>query len=238
MKAIILAAGRGSRMGAATDDRPKSLLELRGKTLLQGQIDSLSAAGVGEISVVTGYKRELFDSYGLNTFHNARWASSNMVSSLACADEMLRGGPCIISYSDIFYSEDAVRALMDSPADIAITYDPHWLKLWSKRFEDPLEDAETFKLDTQGNLLEIGEVPLAVEDVQGQYMGLLRIAPRGWSEMQRIRATLGQNDRDSLHVTGLLQKVVDAGNINVTAIAYEGEWGEVDNVSDLEVYSS
>ena len=87
MKAIILAAGRGSRMKDLTDERPKCLVELRGKPLLEWQLEALREAGINEIAIVTGYKRELLVNRGLTEFHNPRWAETQMVSSLACAEE-------------------------------------------------------------------------------------------------------------------------------------------------------
>ncbi len=89
MKAILLAAGRGSRMKELTDARPKCLLELRGKSLLDRQLEALRKAGISEIAIVTGYKRELLADRGLVEFHNPRWADTNMVSSLASAQEWL-----------------------------------------------------------------------------------------------------------------------------------------------------
>ena len=102
MKAIILAAGRGSRMKDLTEDKPKCLVKLHGKSLLDSQLQALSDAGIAEIAIVTGYKRELLANRGLFEFHNSRWAETNMVSSLACAQEWLETEPCIVSYSDIF----------------------------------------------------------------------------------------------------------------------------------------
>lgn len=238
MKAIILAAGRGSRMKELTDDQPKCLVTLHGKSLLDRQLDAIRDAGISEIGIVTGYKHELLGGRGLVTFYNTRWADTNMVSSLACAKEWLQSEPCIISYSDIFYSSEAVRLLMGSPSELAVTYDPNWLDLWSKRFGDPLVDAETFRLNAQGELVEIGNKPQSVKEVQGQYMGLLRFTPLAWVEVERIRALLPAEQQDSMHMTGTLQKVIDSGRIKVAAIPYEGVWGEIDSAEDLAVYRS
>lgn len=238
MKAIILAAGRGSRMKTLTEDQPKCLVKVRGKTLLEWQLDALRAAGIDEIGIVTGYKRELLANRGLQEFYNSRWAETNMVSSLACAEEWLVSGACIVSYSDIFYVSEGVRSLMISDAAIGITYDPNWLALWSSRFDDPLSDAETFQLSARGHLLEIGSKPKTVDEVQGQYMGLLRFAPKGWEEVKRIRSELTPEICDSSHMTGTLQRVIAAGRIPVMAIAYQGSWGEVDSADDLEFYHS
>ncbi len=236
MKAIILAAGRGSRMKTLTDDRPKCLVKLRGRTLLDWQLQALREAGITEIAIVTGYRRELFANRGLVEFHNPRWADTNMVSSLACANKWLESAPCIASYSDIFYDVSAVTSLITSQSSLAVTYDPNWLALWTKRFGDPLLDAETFRLNPAGSLIEIGNIPKTIEEVQGQYMGLLRISPVGWREILQIRASLTSEECDLISMTSTLQRVIDAGHISVSAIAYEGEWGEVDNAEDLFNY--
>jgi len=236
MKAIILAAGRGSRMKNLTDERPKCLVELRGKALLEWQLKALHEAGISEIAIVTGYKRELLADRGLIEFHNPRWAETNMVSSLACAQEWLQAAPCIVSYSDIFYSSQAVKSLIDCSASLAVTYDPNWLELWTQRFGNPLLDAETFRLNSDNTLAEIGNKPKSVQEVQGQYMGLLGFTPEGWSEVLRIRADLLSAACDRMHMTGTLQRVIEAGNIAIAAIPYEFEWGEVDSAEDLRVY--
>jgi choline kinase len=237
MKAIILAAGRGSRMKDLTDDRPKCLLELRGKALLDWQLAALQEAGVEQAAIVTGYRRELFAHRGLTEFHNPRWAETNMVSSLACAQKWLQAETCIVSYSDIFYSEEALKVLMESPAALAVTYDPNWLELWKERFGDPLVDAETFRLNLDQTLAEIGKKPKSVEEVQGQFMGLLRLMPEGWAEILRIRAGLPPTQRDRIDMTATLDKVIEAGRIPISAIPYAGKWGEVDSAKDLVFYN-
>jgi L-glutamine-phosphate cytidylyltransferase len=236
MKAIILAAGRGSRMKNLTDERPKCLVELLGQPLLEWQLAALRKAGIEEIAIVTGYKRELLANRGLAEFHNSRWAETNMVSSLTCADEWLQEEPCIVSYSDIFYGEQAVKSLIECNASLAVTYDPNWLELWTQRFGDPLLDAETFRLNADQTLAEIGNKPKSVEEVQGQYMGLLRITPPGWAEVLRIRAGLMPTECDRMHMTGTLQKVIEAARVPIKAVQYEGEWGEVDSAEDLAAY--
>ena len=58
MRVIIIAAGKGSRLNPLTDDKPKCMLELNGKSLLQYQIDALRGAGIDRIAVIRGYKKE------------------------------------------------------------------------------------------------------------------------------------------------------------------------------------
>lgn len=232
MKAIILAAGRGSRMKSLTDECPKCLIEFQGKPLLQWQLDALRGAGVNEIGIVRGYRGELLESYGLPMFDNPRWAETQMVTSLACAAEWLRGGTCLVSYSDIFYSSDVVRLLQASPADLALTYDPDWLEVWSRRFANPLDDAETFRIDAGGRVLEIGREPKTVQEVQGQYMGLLKFTPRAWVAVEQLREQVGPTVRDKLDMTSTLQRLIESG-FPVHGVGIESLWGEVDSDEDL-----
>lgn len=237
MKAIILAAGRGSRLQGLTDQKPKCLVELDGRPLLEHQLDALRRSEISDIGIVTGYRREALEDRGLVEFHNPRWDQTNMVSSLACAEGWLLEGPVIVSYSDIFYAPSAVISLMESSAELAITFDPNWFSLWSKRFDDPLEDAETFRLNTDGRLTEIGQRPQSAAEVQGQYMGLLRFTPGAWREISRIRKEIAAQERDRMDMTGTLQRIIEAGRVAIQAIPYSGIWGEVDTEADLAIYN-
>ncbi|MDQ2104235.1 phosphocholine cytidylyltransferase family protein [Azospirillum isscasi] len=237
MKAILLAAGRGSRLGAVTDTHPKCYVRLHGRPLVEWQIEALTAAGIGEIAVVRGYLAEFWDRQTLPVtrfFTNDRWQRTNMVASLACAGEWLADGPCVVSYTDIVYSPDSVRTLLAAPGDIAITYDPDWFSLWSQRFADPLDDAETFQVDTQGRLTGIGARPKALAEVGGQYMGLLRLTPDGWRTVTDCIASLPAAEADRLDMTGLLSRLLARG-VEIRAVPIAEPWCEVDQQSDLSV---
>ena len=220
-----------------TEEYPKCLVELRGKPLLGWQLMALREAGIHKIAVVTGYKSELLARYGLIEFHNPRWEETNMVSSLECAQEWLEAGPCIVSYSDIFYEEATVKLLMGSSATLAVTYDPDWRTLWEKRFGDPLIDAETFRLNPDGTLAEIGNKPDSVEQVEGQYMGLLKFTPKSWSAAVGLRISLSSQEQDSMHMTEMLNRLIQNRILSVAAISNTGPWGEIDNQEDLNLYS-
>ena len=238
MRAIILAAGRGSRMGKLTEERPKCLVNFNGKTLLSRLFEVLNTSGIDKIAVVTGYKRELVSNIGIKEFHNKKWNETNMVSSLVCADEWLASEPCIVSYSDIFYDASAIKSLINSNSKLAITYDPKWRELWEQRFDDPLTDAETFKLNDDQCITDIGGKATSVQEIEGQYMGLLRFTPDSWKELLSVRKNLNKYERASLDMTSCLRKIVEAGSMPIKAIAYYGKWGEVDSIEDLKVYQS
>lgn len=235
MKAIILAAGRGSRMGAATEAQPKCLTLLGGRALLDLQRSALSGGGVAEQAVVTGYLSHLLDRQQLTTFHNARWAETNMVRSLQCASPWLSAHTCIVSYSDIFYPVETVRALAGSAGDIAIAYDRDWRDLWNARFADPLLDAETFRLKSDGTLAEIGARATDIKEVQGQYMGLLKFTPRGFAIVSNHLSGLNDDLVDKLDMTSLLSRLLRAG-VSINTVATAPGWGEVDSRSDVTLY--
>ena len=228
MKAIILAAGRGSRMGAFTDEKPKCLLEAYGKPLIEHQIEALTKAGIKKIALVTGYKSELLNCYGTHHFHNTKWAETNMVYSLLCAKEWLNTSDCIVSYADIYYGSEVIKDLVNCPDDIAIAYDPNWLDLWSKRFENPLDDAETFRIDSNSYLLEIGQKPQTVEEIQGQYMGLLKFSKNVWSSDSFREVSLSLMSC----CTNFLQDLIKL-DVKIKAIKNSNVWFEFDSFTDI-----
>lgn len=237
MKAIILSAGRGSRMRSLTKDKPKCLLQLAGRTLLQWQIEALRGAGIDEIAVVRGYMAHMLNEPGMKYFENPRWAETNMVMSLLCAGEWLRNDRCIVSYADIIYPSNTVAKLIKGSRDIAITYDLDWQRLWKARFGDPLKNAETFKFDGNGRLLEVGNKPKSIEEVKGQYMGLLSISPAGWEIIETYLGGLTKKECDRIDVTSLLQSLIQKG-VEIYAVPINGNWYEVDDENDLKLYRS
>jgi choline kinase len=236
MKAIILAAGRGMRMGQITQEHPKCLTQLLGRPLLEWQLQALRGAGISQIAVVSGYMQEKLRPYPLEVFSNLRWQESNMVVSLICAEKWLSQDDCIVSYSDIVYPSATISALMGAPTGISITYDVNWLDLWGARFSDPLSDAETFiySKDTQ-KLLEIGNRSQTIEQIQGQYMGLLKFSPSGWRAVQDYLLQLDQSQVDKLDMTSLLRGLLTR-KVPVHTVPIKGQWYEVDSFKDLQLY--
>ena len=235
MKGIILAAGRGSRMGALTNELPKCRTILHGKELIQWQLEAMEEASIKEISIIRGYLAETFE-FDVTYFENERWLQTNMVASLVAANDWLEKDTCITSYSDIVYSSDAVIKLMNFPGDIVITYDPNWLDLWLMRFDNPLSDAETFRLDGD-RVIKIGGRAALTQEIEGQYMGLVKYTPAGWRKVNKFLKGLNQEEIDKLDVTKLLQGLIDSGVV-VNAVAIIDQWFEVDTESDLNAYES
>lgn len=236
MRGLILAAGRGKRMGHIGDALPKCLVELDGTPLLQQQVAALRRGGVQEIGLVRGYRGEMLELPGFTYFENPRWRETNMVASLAAAASWLRTDAVIVSYADIFYRGELVRSLSEASGALVVAYDRGWRRLWQRRFRDPLSDAETFRTNRAGELVEIGGRARRIEEIEGQYMGLLKFTPAAWRAVQGLLEELEQSARDRLDMTGLLRRLLATGGLPIGTLASDGQWGEVDGPTDLELY--
>ena len=159
-----------------------------------------------------------------------------MVMSLVAARAWLQEDTVIVSYGDIFYPASLVAALVASPGSLVITYDRDWSALWSRRFADPLADAETFRIDATGTLLEIGGRTGRMQDIQGQYMGLLKFTPAAWRAVEQLLDSLGPQACQRLDMTGMLSRLLAAGSVPVSTVATQGQWGEIDNPEDVALY--
>jgi len=238
VKAIILAAGRGSRMREQSASRPKCLTKLAGKPLLQWQLEALRDAGIDDIAVVCGYLAQTLQAAPMPVPYtpllNPAWEHTNMLASLLCAAEWAQHAPCIVSYSDIVYPAQHVRVLMGNTRPIAVCYDTQWESLWRLRFIDPLADAESF-LQKNGLLSKIGDKMPDMADIQGQYMGLLHLTSKGWNA---VRAFCRENPEQTgkMDMTGLLRHLLLL-NLPIAAAPVAGKWCEVDSPEDHACYA-
>ena len=235
MRAVILAAGRGSRMGALAQDRPKCLVELANQPLIRRQIAALRGGGVSTIGIVRGYLGNAIHIEDVTYFENPRWAETNMVMSLVAAATWLQSDSVVISYADIFYTRDVVRDLATSSGDLVVSYDRNWRSLWTRRFVDPLSDAETFRTDARGYLIDIGRRTTQIEDIEGQYMGLLKFTPQAWRAVETVLTAVDAKTRDAMDMTTLLRKLLGSG-FPIKTVGIAGQWGEIDSSGDLELY--
>jgi len=210
------------------------MVELMGRSLLEWQVSSLRKAGIESITIVCGYRGEMLAGVWHDVVNNPRWADTNMVASLMCGADILKGNDVIVSYSDIAYHPSLVERLIDVSGDISMVYDVAWKSLWTGRFTDPLEDAETFK-QKNGQLLDIGAKAKNIDKIEGQFIGLLKFTPQGWLLIEKLLAGLQPGVCDSLDMTGLLKRLLVSGEA-ISVVPVDGQWVEVDSDSDLSFY--
>lgn len=241
MKAIILAAGEGSRLRPYTLDMPKCLVPLGGKGILNWQIDTMRSCGLDDITIVKGYLADKIDDKGLNTFVNKDYATTNMVMTLWCAKEKLED-EVIVSYGDIVYSPQVLEALMKSPHDISVVVDMDWESYWNKRFSDPLSDAEAFSMDSSDRIKIIGQEATQLSDIEAGYIGLIKFKGRGidifkesFSKAQDSENAWGsQRPFKQAYMTDMLQGLVNEGH-DLYAVKIRRGWLEIDSVNDLQL---
>lgn len=240
VNAIILAAGSGSRLMPYTADRPKSLVGLAGVPLIERQLAVLASRGITDVTIVVGYRNEMLRGYGTRTVENPDWATTNMVETLFHAADYL-GPDTIVAYADIIYEGKVLDALLASPHPVSVIVDRGWRSYWEHRFADPLADAESLRLDGQGRIVDIGEKVKDIEEIQAQYIGLMRYQGEGVALLKDTRARLGAVRRpwldrrplEKAYMTDLLMEMVLLGH-PPHAVAIEHGWLEIDTVSDYE----
>ncbi len=242
MRAIVLAAGQGSRLRPLTDHRPKCLVKLAGTSLLDRQLQVLRQAGVEDITIVTGYRADAIHAPGCRLVHNPDYARTNMVATLFCAVEMMTGDDdLLIAYTDIVYEPAVLRAVMDCRQPICLPIDIEWRRYWEIRMADPLADAETLVLDARGRVLELGRKPRDYAAIQGQYIGMLKVARDRVADLHDAYATMDRNgdyegkNFANMYMTSFIQRLIDRG-WQVQSVPVHNGWLEVDTLQDHQTY--
>jgi L-glutamine-phosphate cytidylyltransferase len=239
---IIIAAGLGSRLKKYTDNLPKCMLDFAGKTLLQRQLEAFKINGLNKISVIRGFKKEKINYPDLTYFENKDYKNNNILNSLMYAEEALNGH-VIVSYSDILFEKEVVKRLMESEHDISIVVDIDWRGYYINRNDHPINEAENVIFDANNNVVEIGKILTGKHDVHGEFIGMLKLSPRGseifkkhfhrakdlyWNKPFQ-RAKIFQK----AYITDILQDMTDLG-VPIHCVIIERGWKEIDTEEDYK----
>ena len=242
VKVIIVAAGLGSRLNKYTEALPKCMLKFGNYTLLEMQTNIHRELGINDISVVRGYKKEKINYEGLNYYDNMDFKNNNILNSLFYADEKIFGN-VIVSYSDILFDSHVVKRLLESDADISIVVDIDWRGYYVDRKDHPIEEAEKVIFDANNRVIRIGKVLTNQDDVYGEFIGMMKLSPRGaeiiklhfnrakkifWDQPFQRSKTF-----QKAYITDLIQDMVDLG-VNIHCVIIEKGWKEIDTVEDYE----
>lgn len=241
-KALIIAAGLGSRLQPLTEDMPKCMLDFAGKTLLQRQIEAYNACGITDISVIRGYKKEKINYEGLRYYENPDFENNNILNSLFFAEREL-DSHTIISYSDILFESQVVQRLLQSDHDISIVVDIDWRGYYEGRKDHPIEEAENVIFDANNNVVEIGKILTDKHDVHGEFIGMIRLTPKGAEIFKKHfhRAKTLYDGKPfqrakefkKAYLTDLIQEMADLG-VPIRCVIIERGWKEIDTVEDYK----
>ncbi len=248
---ILIAAGRGRRLGAHTDEIPKCMVEVAGTPIFGWMWKALSSIGAKRLVVIRGYRGDVLETFVKQIVPNAifvandEWQTNNVLLSLDKARAHL-DRPTYITYSDIVFSSGVARAAAASIADIGLVIDRDFKTIYEGRTEHPLDEGEVSDLMPDGTVARVGKRALPPEDAVGEFIGLAKLGAAGAQIFARSLAALAQRFEGretepfqraatyrNAYLTDFLQELVDSG-LRVDPILVSGQWREIDTRQDLD----
>ncbi len=223
MKAIILAAGKGTRLYPLTLEKPKCLLEVGGKSVIDRQIAAIHEMGIEDVVVVVGYKKEVIMSevgakVRYRAYHNFE-ETNNLHTLWSVKDELNNAFICL--FSDLIFDTDVIRKAMESNDDICMVCNTHKI----------LEGTMRIKL-TDGKFTGVGgHIP--VSEGSGNFLGIAKFSKRGANLLvsQMGEMVSGhKNDYYTIAIDVLAKKGIEIGYVNL----HDSLWIEIDTREDLD----
>lgn len=248
MKAIIIGAGRGSRLRHLTEEIPKTLVPILGRPMLDGILEALAAGGLvpPEVVFVCGYLKETIQARypALDYVENTEWEQNNILASLMYARDRMAGG-FISTYADIVYRPEIVAALARSPHDLTLACDTAWRRRYTNRSQHPETDAE--KLRAEGDRVVQISRKISSEEASGEFIGVLKASPAGaarlcraYDEARAVHA--GKVFREGrtfekAYLIDLLQHMIEQGEA-FHRVDTDGGYMEIDTLEDASLAES
>lgn len=243
MKAIILAAGQGTRLKKYTENLPKGMLEIEGKTLIKRQIEIYRACNINDIIIVRGYASDKINYANVKYYENIDYVNTNMVESLMTARSEFTDD-ILVSYSDILFEKKMVLKMMEEKEDFAVAVDDNWKEYWMRRYGKIDFDTESLSIDENDNIKELGLESPKIESIDARYIGLLKFSKNGLVKIKEIleKAYKDFNDKPwqqsgrtvrKAYMTDLLNALIENGE-RIRAVHFKNGWVEFDTNEDYE----
>lgn len=227
MQAIIMAAGKGSRLGTLTRNKPKAFLEIDGIKLIEYNIALLHSYGITDILIVTGYKNEQFEKLSpkideLRYVYNPFYEMVNVLGSFYIAQEYL-SEDTIYLHADTLCSPEIFKDMLEKKADMVLPVD----------FKTC--DEEAMKVLTQnGCVVKISkEIPCNIGE--GEFIGIAKISKRILPDLKVAVKKLMKEKKFGSYFEGAIQELIGLRKYKLEALPTEGRfWVEVDFEEDYE----
>ncbi len=232
--AVVLAASGGD-LGTLTADRPKCMLDIRGRPLLGSLVHTLRSSGVRDVTVVRGYRKEAVQLDGVRMVDNDRHAETGELWSLACARDAIRG-ETVVAYGDVLFRRHILDGLLRSEADVALAVDSLGATPRPSATARDLVAADRpfsgdYLDDAPAHLRRIAN-DIAAGELCGEWMGLLRVSARGagW-----LREEMAAMEAEGLLATADLPLLLTrmAARHPVQVLYFTGHWLDIDTLGDL-----
>jgi phosphoenolpyruvate phosphomutase len=237
-RALILAASRGSELGELTEQRPKTMISVRGRPMLSHIVAAYNAAGVKRIQVVRGYQAAAVDLPSLDYTDNTDYADTGELLSLAAglAGDPEGGMDLCVSYGDVLFNQYVVEALLETEDDFTIVVDTDWRESANRgRAADYVACSQPHSRRNFYQQVQLVEasVSLAEQRIHGEWMGFLRVSaaamPRFRTLVTRL-AAVPEHRREKVLL--VLNELVKSGE-RVRVIYTTGHWLDVDSLDDV-----
>lgn len=246
MRAIIIGAGRGSRLMPTTADTPKCYAEVADRRILDWTLDAFHKNDVHDIVFIGGYRIETVQrDYPEFTFrHNDDWPNNNILASLLYAEDLMDDG-FLCCYSDILFTPNIVRDLLrhadEASPDFALAVDSAWLTRYEQRTEHPSDDAEKVVV-ADGTVARVDRA-IPEPDAHGEFIGLAYFSAAGAAAFRRHyhlrreqftgRAYRDGRTFEKAYLIHLLQDMIESDH-RFTHVDTPGGYIEVDTQQDFE----
>ena len=242
MKAIIIAAGEGSRMGKLTQNIPKPLVNVNGKSIIERQLSILKQNGILDIIIITGPHHEKFNFEKIRYVRDENFLEHDQLGSLISAKKEI-DGDVILLFADIIFENAILAKILESKSDISIAVDMNWERTYTSRPDSSFDEADKVRFE-QGNVSRIFKTMIE-EDKKfeiGEFIGLMKLSKNGSKQLvdcyEKIHTYEGKfHDAQSMEkakLIDLLQELIE-NKIKIDAIPITGKWYEIDTEQDLEI---
>lgn len=254
--AIIAAAGFEKQLLPLIEDKPKCLLDIKGKTILERQVGVLNDCNIKEIALVRGYRKEAITLPNIRYYDNDRYETTGELFSIFCAESEMKGRT-IVLYGDIIFDGTILEKLLKSPADIALVVDLAWQDQQHRggqpahinpdlvTLADP-PDKSYFPRFVMGEgehrVVKIGQ-HLPHDSAQGEFVGIAMFSEKGTQALlDCYRASQQKYQSTGFHEAGrfikasftdLIQELIDRGH-RVDAVPIFKGWMEVDSFEEYQ----
>ena len=239
-RALVLAAGRGKELGVLTEDRPKAMVEIAGKPLLERTVETLNGIGIKDITVVRGYRKEAVQLPGLRYVDNDEHETTQEGFSLSKGLGDI-SGPLLVAYGDILFQRFIPMHLFESDSDFCIAVDPEWQNGPNRDGYRDLVSADrpfTWTEFDRSTHLRRMSTALPAEEIHGEWIGLLKLSAAG---VVQLRDALGALTDPDVLPTMRMAEVFDllmAGGKQVEVVYIRGHWLDVDDLHDVVAASN
>jgi phosphoenolpyruvate phosphomutase len=237
--AVVLAAAPSPELGELTEDRPKAMLDIKGKPLLSRQVEALNGAGIKDISVVVGWKKEAVDLPNLRKY-DASNSKGELASLMAAESELNRR--TVVMYGDVLFDAGLIQRLLQTDGDAVLVVDRSNAASRGKRDLVQTENA----VDSDGRFLnghrldQVKRIGIDLPDANGEWTGIMMLSENGVQALKDLHERLASEEDGPLHeaktlgeaaLTDILQVLVNEGLTVNTLDTYKG-WMEVDTFED------